>query len=42
VFALHAAGKTKVISETRKIDDVNEAMAEVLSGKVPARLVFEF
>ena len=27
---------------TRKIEDVNEAMAEVLSGKVPARLVFEF
>ena len=42
VFALHAAGKTKVIAETRKIDDVNEAIAEVLSGKVPARLVFEF
>ncbi len=42
VFALHAAGRTKVISETRKIEEVNEAMAEVLSGKVPARLVFEF
>ncbi len=42
VFALHAAGKTKVIAESRKIEDVNEAMADVLSGKVPARLVFEF
>lgn len=42
VFALHAAGKTKVIAEARKIDDVNEAMAEVLAGKIPARLVFEF
>ncbi len=42
VFALQAAGKTKVIAESRKIEDVNEAMAEVLSGKVPARLVFEF
>ena len=42
VFALHAAGKTKVIAETRTIDQVNDAMAEVLSGKVPARLVFEF
>jgi propanol-preferring alcohol dehydrogenase len=42
VFALHSAGKTKVIAETRKIEDVNDAMAEVLSGKVPARLVFEF
>ncbi|MEO5901557.1 MAG: alcohol dehydrogenase AdhP [Ilumatobacteraceae bacterium] len=42
VFALHAAGKTKVIAETRKIEDVNQAMADVLSSKVPARLVFEF
>ena len=42
VFALHAAGKTTVISETRKIEDINDAMADVLSGAVPARLVFEF
>ena len=42
VFALHAAGKTVVIGERRRLDDVNEAMAEVLSGKIPARLVFEF
>lgn len=42
VFALHAAGHTKIIAETRKLDQVNEAMAEVLSGKVLARLVFEY
>ena len=42
VFALHAAGRTKVIAESRRLDQVNEAMAEVLSSKVPARLVFEF
>ncbi len=42
VFALHAAGKTRVIAEARKIEDVNEAIAEVLSGHVPARLVFEY
>jgi propanol-preferring alcohol dehydrogenase len=42
VFALHAAGKTRVIAETRSIDDINDAIAEVLSGKVPARLVFEY
>jgi propanol-preferring alcohol dehydrogenase len=42
VFALHAAGKTVIISESRKLDDVNTAIDEVLSGKVPARLVFEF
>ena len=42
VFALHAAGCTRVIAEPRSIDEVNEAMAEVLSGRVPARLVFEY
>jgi propanol-preferring alcohol dehydrogenase len=42
VFALHAAGKTRVIFETRSLDDVNSAIDEVLSGKVPARLVFEY
>ena len=42
VFALHAAGKTRVIAETRSLEDVNEAITEVLSGKVPARLVFDF
>lgn len=42
VFALHAAGRTRVISVDRKLDDVNEAMADVLSGRVPARIVFQF
>ncbi len=42
VFALHAAGRTRVIAETRSLDDVNLAIAEVLSGTVPARLVFEY
>ncbi|MEZ0164368.1 alcohol dehydrogenase AdhP [Kineococcus sp. LSe6-4] len=42
VFALHAEGRTRVIAEPRALEQVNEAMAEVLSGKVPARLVFEF
>jgi propanol-preferring alcohol dehydrogenase len=42
VFALHAAGRTTVISVDRKLDDVNEAMTEVLTGKVPARIVFQF
>jgi len=41
VFALHAAGKTRVVAESRELDDVNTAMAEVLSGQIPARLVFE-
>ncbi|MES2169238.1 MAG: alcohol dehydrogenase AdhP [Actinomycetota bacterium] len=42
VFELHAEGKTRVIGESRHIEDVNTAIAEVLSGKIPARLVFEF
>ncbi|RYC13384.1 alcohol dehydrogenase catalytic domain-containing protein [Nocardioides zhouii] len=42
VFALHAAGRTRVVADTRSIDDVNEAIADVLSGSVTARLVFEF
>jgi alcohol dehydrogenase, propanol-preferring len=42
VFALPAAGRTTVIDVDRKLDDVNEAMADVLSGDVPARVVFQF
>jgi len=42
VFELHAAGRTRIIAEGRKLDQVNEAMAEVLSGEVLARLVFEY
>jgi propanol-preferring alcohol dehydrogenase len=42
VFALHAAGRTRVIAETRRLDDVNAAIADVLSGTIPARLVFEY
>lgn len=42
VFALHAAGHTRVIAESRSIEDVNDAIAEVLAGQVPARLVFDF
>ena len=42
VFQLHARGRTRVIGEGRKIDEVNAAVAEVLAGEVPARLVFEY
>ncbi|MET0821992.1 MAG: alcohol dehydrogenase AdhP [Aeromicrobium sp.] len=42
VFELHRQGRTRVIAEGRKLDEVNAAIAEVLSGSVPARLVFEF
>lgn len=42
VFALHAAGRTTVITETRPLEAVDAAMDEVLAGAVPARIVFEF
>ncbi|MBC8090483.1 MAG: zinc-dependent alcohol dehydrogenase [Pseudonocardia sp.] len=41
VFALHAAGRTRVITEGRKLDEVNESFVDVLAGRVPARVVFE-
>jgi propanol-preferring alcohol dehydrogenase len=41
VFELHAAGRTRVIRETRPLDDVNEAIADLDAGRVAARIVFE-
>ena len=41
VFALHAAGKTRVIREERQLDEVETAMEDVLRGDVPARIVFQ-
>ena len=40
-FELHAAGRTRVIRETRRLDQVNDAFAEVLEGRAPDRLVFD-
>jgi propanol-preferring alcohol dehydrogenase len=40
-FELHAAGRTIVEYETRRLDQVNEAFAEVERGGVRARLVFD-
>jgi alcohol dehydrogenase, propanol-preferring len=40
VFALHTAGRTRVISETRPLEDVNAAIQDVLRGRARARLVF--
>ena len=41
VFALHAQGRTRVIAETRKLDEVNDAIDDVLHGRTAARIVFE-
>ncbi|MFI7063655.1 zinc-dependent alcohol dehydrogenase [Kribbella sp. NPDC050124] len=42
VFALHAAGRTRVIAVDRKLDEVNQSINDVLSGAIPARVVFQF
>jgi propanol-preferring alcohol dehydrogenase len=39
VFELHAAGRTKVVYDTRRLEEVHEAIAEVQAGTVEARLV---
>jgi alcohol dehydrogenase, propanol-preferring len=41
VLALHAAGETRVVTETRPLEEVNEAMADVEAGRVPGRVVFD-
>ena len=41
VFDLHARGRTRVITETRKLDEVNDAVADVLAGRTAARIVLE-
>ena len=40
-FDLHAAGRTTIVRESRQLDQVNEAMSQVLHGDVDARLVFD-
>ena len=42
VFRLHEAGRTRVVASARKLDDINACFDDVLAGRVPARLVFEF
>ncbi|MFE6667391.1 alcohol dehydrogenase AdhP [Streptomyces sp. NPDC057697] len=42
VFRLHALGRTRVIREQRALDQVNESIADILAGRVAARIVFDF
>jgi alcohol dehydrogenase, propanol-preferring len=42
VFELHARGRTRVVAETRKLDEVNASIDDVLAGRTTARIVFEF
>jgi propanol-preferring alcohol dehydrogenase len=41
VFELHGAGRTRVIRETRPLDQINESIADVQAGRVAARIVFQ-
>jgi propanol-preferring alcohol dehydrogenase len=40
-FELHADGRTTVIRESRRLEDVNDSFHEVEHGAVDARLVFD-
>ena len=41
VYGIHAQGRTRVIRETRRLDEVNECFEEVEKGSVKARIVFD-
>ena len=40
-FELHADGRTRVVRETRQLEDVNASFDEIEKGEVDARLVFD-
>ncbi|HTO97674.1 MAG TPA: zinc-dependent alcohol dehydrogenase [Myxococcales bacterium] len=42
VYELHRRGRTRVIYQTRKLEEVNEAFAQVESLRIPARVVLTF
>lgn len=41
VYAIHAQGRTRVIRETRHLDEVNQCFEEVEKGQIKARVVFD-
>jgi propanol-preferring alcohol dehydrogenase len=41
VFGLHRQGRTRVVSETRPLEAVNQSIDEVLHGKARARIVLQ-
>ena len=41
VYAIHAQGRTRVIHEVRKLDEVNHCFQDVEKGQVKARIVFD-
>ncbi len=41
-FQLHAEGRTRVVRETRHLEEVNESFEQIEKGGIDARLVFDF
>jgi propanol-preferring alcohol dehydrogenase len=41
-FELHAQGRTRVVRETRQLEQVNESFEQIEKGEIDARLVFDF
>ena len=41
-FQLHAEGRTRVVREPRRLEDVNQSFEQIEKGEVDARLVFDF
>lgn len=41
-FQLHAEGRTRVVRETRRLEDGNQSFEQIEKGEVDARLVFDF
>ncbi len=40
-FELHAAGRTRIVRETRQLEQVNQSISDVEQGEVEARIVFD-
>ena len=40
-FELHADDRTEIVRETRRLDQVNESIAQVERGEIEARIVFD-
>jgi propanol-preferring alcohol dehydrogenase len=41
VFRLHAQGRTRVVRESRRLEEVNDCFEQVEKGQIKARLVFD-
>ncbi len=41
-FQLHAEGRTRVVRESRQLDQVNSSFEQIEKGEIDARLVFDF